>query len=214
MDYSLLLVISFNPNYTKKYPDKFYRIKEKPDSEGFEKEKEWKLIDKEVKEQHMDEVKRGFVDDLFNEGVEDVDKGDEEIPDYLQDKQVGGLNEDGKRELLKGYEDKRHVFMSEDGMYLYHMGVIDYLQDFNWIKWGENKYKSLKTDGDYISAVPPPWYAKRFIEFMCNNVLINQKYNSNTETSKPRSMARVLRYLKKQLALTFGSDMDREIAQI
>ena len=35
----------------------------------------------------MDVVKRGlgFVDALFNEG-EDRDMGDEEIPDYLQDK--------------------------------------------------------------------------------------------------------------------------------
>ena len=98
-------------------------------------------------------------------------------------------------------------------MYLYHMGVIDYLQDFNLNKKLENKFKSQIKDGDYISAVPPPWYAKRFIEFMCNNVLINQKYRSNTETSRPRSMARVLRYLKKQLALTFGSDTDTTMAE-
>jgi hypothetical protein len=45
--------------------------------------------------------------------------------------------------------------MSEDGMYLYHMGIIDYLQDFNLSKYGENKLKSIYKDGDEISSVPP-----------------------------------------------------------
>jgi len=29
--------------------------------------------------------------------------------------------------LIEGYADNRHVFMSEGGMYLYHIGIIDYL---------------------------------------------------------------------------------------
>lgn len=45
--------------------------------------------------------------------------------------------------------------MSEDGMYLYHVAIIDYLQEFNLIKKIENIYKSKVEDGNLISAVPP-----------------------------------------------------------
>ena len=64
--------------------------------------------------------------------------------------------------------------MSEDGMFIYHVGIIDYLQDFNIEKWGENKYKSLISDGNLISAVPPRPYCKRYFAFMQNQVIINQ----------------------------------------
>ena len=36
--------------------------------------------------------------------------------------------------------------MSDDGMYLYHLGTIDYLQDFNLNKKGENAFKGLIDD--------------------------------------------------------------------
>ena len=45
--------------------------------------------------------------------------------------------------------------MSEGGKYIYHIGIIDYLQDFNMDKWVENQYKSTIDDGSLISAVPP-----------------------------------------------------------
>jgi len=60
----------------------------------------------------------------------------------------------------------RHLFMSEDGKFIYHLGIIDYLQDWNFDKWGENKFKSLISDGDLISAVPPQKYSHRFFNFM------------------------------------------------
>jgi hypothetical protein len=82
--------------------------------------------------------------------------------------------------LIKGYEpdgpqQNRHVFMSEDGMYLYFMGIIDYLQDFNFDKKFENKFKSNLpgVDGTLISAVPPRDYAVRFFNFMQRHVVIN-----------------------------------------
>lgn len=62
--------------------------------------------------------------------------------------------------------ESRHTFMSDNGKYIYHLGIIDYLQDFNWDKYGEHKFKSLQNDGTKISAVPPDMYCERFFEFM------------------------------------------------
>jgi len=63
--------------------------------------------------------------------------------------------------------------MSEDGKFLYHIGIIDYLQDFNIEKQGENFYKSIVSDGNMISAVPPKHYCERFFTFMQTQVIIN-----------------------------------------
>lgn len=56
--------------------------------------------------------------------------------------------------------------MSSDGKFIYHVGIIDYLQNFDITKYGENKFKSLISDGEMISAVPPEKYKKRFFHFM------------------------------------------------
>ena len=68
----------------------------------------------------------------------------------------------------------RHCFLSEDGKFIYHVGIIDYLQDFNFDKMVENKYKSIVSDGQKISAVHPKMYCERFFEFMQSQVIINQ----------------------------------------
>ena len=65
--------------------------------------------------------------------------------------------------------------MSDDGMYLYHLGIIDYLQDFNLSKQGENKFKGLISDPTMISAVHPKPYAERFFKFMQESVVRNQR---------------------------------------
>lgn len=46
--------------------------------------------------------------------------------------------------------------MSDNGKYIYHLGIIDYLQDYNIEKLGESKLKSMIDDGTKISSVPPP----------------------------------------------------------
>ena len=65
--------------------------------------------------------------------------------------------------------------MSDDGMYLYHLGIIDYLQDFNINKKGENYFKGMIDDATQISAVHPKPYAERFYKFMQETVVKNQK---------------------------------------
>jgi len=69
----------------------------------------------------------------------------------------------------------RHKFMSDNGKYIYHLGIIDYLQDFGWEKLGEHKWKSLQADGTKISAVPPSNYKERYFRFMQYQVIINQE---------------------------------------
>lgn len=83
---------------------------------------------------------------------------------------------DEYKELIKGYEDQLNAFMSTDGMYIYHIGIIDYLQEFIWNKQIENKIKTYTSDGKYISAVHPDWYCQRFFEFMQKEVIINQDH--------------------------------------
>ena len=89
-------------------------------------------------------------------------------------------NSEFNKTLLNMVEQKfignRHLFLSACGKYMYHIGIIDYLQDYNLDKKIENflKYR-LKGDGDGISAMPPPFYADRFLRFMRDHVIIDQK---------------------------------------
>lgn len=52
-------------------------------------------------------------------------------------------------------EKSRFKFHSVDGKYIYHIGIIDYLQDYDFGKKFENWAKSLTHNGKLISAVPP-----------------------------------------------------------
>ena len=77
--------------------------------------------------------------------------------------------------------------MSDDGMYLYYIGIIDYLQDFNWNKKGENFLKGFRDDPNEISAVPPEQYAVRFFKFMQKTVIKNQLIPSELSEQKLES---------------------------
>lgn len=107
----------------------------------------------------------------------------------LFDEHEEAQNEESRTRLkLQDYYQRkhsdRHMYMSDDGMYLYYLGIIDYLQDWNWSKWGENKLKSTISDGELISAVPPSKYSLRYINFMQANVLTNQLSGKNTLAPK------------------------------
>ena len=93
------------------------------------------------------------------------------------EKQDGSDLKANARELYDKYFDgrqSRHCYMSGDGKFIYHLGIIDYLQDFNVDKWAENKFKSIISDGEMISAVPPRNYCLRYYKFMTSQVIINQ----------------------------------------
>lgn len=69
--------------------------------------------------------------------------------------------------------------MSYSGEYIYHLAIIDYLQEYNLDKKGEHFAKTIfRGRGAEISAVPPDRYVKRFVEFMRNEVIIDDKRKS------------------------------------
>ena len=57
--------------------------------------------------------------------------------------------------------EKRHIFESECKNFIYHIGIIDYLTDFNFNKQVENWYKTkIKgKDPKKLSAVKPLYYS-------------------------------------------------------
>jgi hypothetical protein len=56
---------------------------------------------------------------------------------------------------------------------IYHIGIIDYLQDWSFPKKMEKLFKSLMWKGSSsgLSAVPPNIYQMRFQEFVISQVL-------------------------------------------
>ena len=70
---------------------------------------------------------------------------------------------------------QRHKYYSQCGKYIYHLAIIDYLQEYNLSKWGENFLKKnlLRRDGDLISAVIPSLYRNRFMKFMKEEAIID-----------------------------------------
>ena len=62
----------------------------------------------------------------------------------------------------------RHRFMSEDRKFIYHIAIIDYLQDFNLNKKMEFFLKGIRNGSWFAeySCVPPSWYQERFVKFM------------------------------------------------
>ena len=74
----------------------------------------------------------------------------EALNKYLKKK---GLSEDD--EIFT-----RHMYMSRDGDYIYHVSIIDYMQLWNFDKKSEQFAKKwfLGKDGKQISAVEPKYY--------------------------------------------------------
>ncbi|XP_032992544.1 phosphatidylinositol 4-phosphate 5-kinase type-1 gamma isoform X1 [Lacerta agilis] len=53
---------------------------------------------------------------------------------------------------------------------LLHVGIIDILQSYRFIKKLEHTWKALVHDGDTVSVHRPSFYAERFFKFMTNTV--------------------------------------------
>ena len=63
----------------------------------------------------------------------------------------------------------RNMFASTNGVFIYHISIIDYLQYFHSpMKILEYRWKSMKRLGkmEGVSAVAPDIYAKRFLNFI------------------------------------------------
>jgi len=66
---------------------------------------------------------------------------------------------------------------SKNQKFIYCMGIIDYLQVFNYKKYLENKYKNVLYGNkiNKISAVDPVLYADRMLNFASDYILTPTK---------------------------------------
>ena len=83
------------------------------------------------------------------------------------------------------------------------MGIIDYLQAYDWSKKGEHFLKSFKKGGDLISCIPPEPYQKRFYDFMSDHVFFNQK-TQDSGTKSINLLKDQLKREKKEIKLKYG----------
>lgn len=74
--------------------------------------------------------------------------------------------------MLENSKLTRKLFISENKKYLYILGVIDYLQKYNFKKAIEHKIKKIIHD-DRASAVDSKLYAYRMNKFISRNVFDN-----------------------------------------
>ena len=84
-------------------------------------------------------------------------------PDYNQ---IMGFLDDPKY--------KGHVYKDKNEKYIYIVGIIDYLQKYNFKKKMEHCIKGIiyGKEKNMVSAVEPEYYGKRFNDFMIKNVFI------------------------------------------
>ncbi len=79
------------------------------------------------------------------------------------------------QEFEQNENKSRHKYISDSGKYIYHIAIIDYLQDYNCEKRSENWIKVwlYQRPEALISATNPQLYMKRFFKFMKEEVILN-----------------------------------------
>lgn len=86
-------------------------------------------------------------------------------------------NEEEYKEVMDLFCDKlneQRLYISRNSKYLYLIGIIDYLQEFNLKKFLENKYKAMLYGKEVmnISAVAPTIYSNRMLEFAKEHIFV------------------------------------------
>ncbi|EHH59070.1 Phosphatidylinositol-4-phosphate 5-kinase type-1 gamma, partial [Macaca fascicularis] len=72
---------------------------------------------------------------------------------------------------------------------LLHIGIIDILQSYRFIKKLEHTWKALVHDGDTVSVHRPSFYAERFFKFMSNTVFRKNSSLKSSPSKKGRGGA-------------------------
>ncbi|XP_074060232.1 phosphatidylinositol 4-phosphate 5-kinase type-1 gamma isoform X3 [Macrotis lagotis] len=70
---------------------------------------------------------------------------------------------------------------------LLHIGIIDILQSYRFIKKLEHTWKALVHDGDTVSVHRPSFYAERFFKFMSNTVFRKNSSLKSSPSKKGRT---------------------------
>ena len=79
---------------------------------------------------------------------------------------------------LKNRPRHRNLIVSDQGDFIYHIGIIDFLQDYSFAKKAETAFKTMSSKGNeanFISCVSPHRYAFRFVRYIQENVLLHRK---------------------------------------
>lgn len=109
-----------------------------------------------------------------------------QIPDLNKAQSANAVNPsaDSYTQAMLGFKGSRHKFLSSNGAFIYHIAIIDYLQDYNWDKWGENLFKTVwRGRNKEISAVPPLRYSNRYLKFMDTYVIKEDSQRQRAKTS-------------------------------
>ena len=99
---------------------------------------------------------------------------------------------------LKGLATRNRVF-GANSTEIYHIGIIDYLQDWSCNKRMEACAKSIKENSKLISAVKPGAYQARFANFLKNEVFV--------ETFDPEDEDKSVSALSKEIESAHGNSL-------
>ncbi|XP_027625416.1 phosphatidylinositol 4-phosphate 5-kinase type-1 gamma [Tupaia chinensis] len=97
---------------------------------------------------------------------------------------------------------------------LLHIGIIDILQSYRFIKKLEHTWKALVHDGDTVSVHRPSFYAERFFKFMSNTVFRKNSSLKSSPSKKGRSALLAVKPLGPTAAFSASQiPSEREDAQ-
>ncbi|XP_032321842.1 phosphatidylinositol 4-phosphate 5-kinase type-1 gamma isoform X3 [Camelus ferus] len=97
---------------------------------------------------------------------------------------------------------------------LLHIGIIDILQSYRFIKKLEHTWKALVHDGDTVSVHRPSFYAERFFKFMSNTVFRKNSSLKSSPSKKGRGALLAVKPLGPTAAFSASQiPSEREEAQ-
>ena len=108
------------------------------------------------------------LEQLIFEGVKILEKNN--LMDYSFFLSIIKINEENKKTVIRILEGKNY-YESSDGKFIYIIGVIDYLTEYDGWKSGEAFILKFIHKKNSVSAIHPTIYASRFRNFVRNEVI-------------------------------------------
>ena len=108
------------------------------------------------------------LEQLIFEGVKILEKNN--LMDYSFFLSIIKINEENKKTVFRILEGKNY-YESSDGKFIYIIGVIDYLTEYDGWKSGEAFILKFIHKKNSVSAIHPTIYASRFRNFVRNEVI-------------------------------------------
>ena len=108
------------------------------------------------------------LEQLISEGIKILEKNN--LMDYSFFLSIIKINEENKKTVLEILEGKNY-YESSDGKFIYIVGVIDYLTEYDGWKSGEAFILKFIHKKNSVSAIHPTIYSSRFRNFVRNEVI-------------------------------------------